>query len=90
MDLLRRKTGGGAATEPSGGEAAETFLPRRSRRRVVESFLMRAIATGGVVGIATAIAAILGTQDIDYWIVGLVASIVSVILAAVLWSSRTL
>ena len=51
---------------------------------------MRLIATGGIVGIGTALAAILGSQDVDAWIVGLVVSGVSVILAAFLWSSRTL
>lgn len=51
---------------------------------------MRLVATGGIVGIATAIAAIMGSQDVDAWIVGLVVSGFSVLLAAVLWTSRTL
>lgn len=48
------------------------------------------IATCGIVGIAVALAAILGTQDVAPWIIGLVVSVASVVLAALLWSSRTL
>jgi hypothetical protein len=44
--------------------------------------------TLGIIGIGTALAAILGTQDVDVWIVGLVVSTLSVILAAVLWTRR--
>ena len=74
----------------AGESAGEAFLPARAGRPRVESFFMRLIATGGIVGIGTALAAILGSQDVDAWIVGLVVSGVSVILAAFLWSSRTL
>jgi prepilin signal peptidase PulO-like enzyme (type II secretory pathway) len=70
---------------------AVPFLGRRSHRRPgVESLFVRLIATSGVIGLAVAIAAILGTQSVSAWIIGLVASLVSVVLAAVLWSSRTL
>jgi hypothetical protein len=51
---------------------------------------VRVVATTGIVGICVAIAAILGTQSIHAWVIGLVVSLVSVILAAILWSSRTL
>ena len=51
---------------------------------------MRLVATCGIVGIAVALAAILGTQDVAAWIIGLVISLTSVILAALLWSSRQL
>jgi hypothetical protein len=71
-------------------EEHASFLPNRQSRFRVESFAMRLIATAGIVGIGTALAAILGTQDVKAWIVGLVVSAVSVLLAAVLWSSRTL
>ncbi len=49
---------------------------------------MRVIATAGVIGISVAIAAIMGSQGSKAWLIGLVTSIVSVVLAAVLWSSR--
>ena len=51
---------------------------------------MRLIATGGIVGIGTAIAAIMASQGVAGWILGIVVAGVSVILAAVLWSARTL
>jgi hypothetical protein len=70
---------------------AVPFLDRRHHPRArVESAAVRVVATCGVVGISVAIAAILGTQDVDAWIIGLVVSVASVVLAAVLWSSRTL
>ncbi len=56
----------------------------------VETVFMRTVATAGVVGICVAIAAILGSQNVQAWIIGLVVSIVSVVLAAGLWSSRQL
>jgi len=83
--LLRRSR----ETGPDTGDAAG-FIPARSRRLGVESFFMRLVATGGIIGIGTALAAILGSQDVAHWITGLVVSIVTVILAAILWSSRTL
>jgi hypothetical protein len=73
-----------------GDDEASTFIPSRTHRRGFESLLMRIVATGGIVGIGTALAAILGSQDVDAWIVGLVVSAVTVLLAAILWSSRTL
>lgn len=70
---------------------AVPFLDRRSRARpLAESAFVRLVATTGIVGICVAIAAILGTQSIHAWVIGLVVSVVSVILAAILWSSRTL
>ena len=76
--------------ERQAGEGGEGFIPARSGRRGIESFAMRLIATGGIIGIGTAVAAILGSQDVAYWITGLAVSTLSVLLAAVLWSSRTL
>ena len=67
------------------------MLPRRGRRRYgVERVLMRVIATGGIIAIGVALGAILVGQHVDGWIVGLVVSLVSVLLAGVLWSSRRL
>lgn len=51
---------------------------------------MRLVATGGIIGIGVALGAILVGQDVAGWIVGLVVSLTSVILAALLWSSRQL
>jgi hypothetical protein len=72
-------------------ERPQGMVPARERRRTTaERASMRVIATAGIVGIATAVAAILGSQDVAGWIIGLVASLLSVVLAAVLWSSRQL
>ena len=67
------------------------FLHRRGAPRWrIESLLVRLVATSGIIGISVALAAILGTQNIHAWIIGLTISAVSVVLAALLWSSRTL
>jgi hypothetical protein len=52
--------------------------------------LARLVATAGVVGIGTALGAILVAADVAGWIAGLVVSIVTVALAAMLWRSRRL
>jgi hypothetical protein len=64
------------------------MIPARSERPVVESMLVRLVATLGVVGIGVVIGAILASQNVAGWIIGLAVSVVSIALAAVLWSSR--
>ena len=67
------------------------MLPGREvRRSGLERIAVRLIATCGVVGIGVAIAAIMVSSKSQGWIVGLVVSIVSVVLSALLWSSRQL
>jgi uncharacterized membrane protein len=67
------------------------MVPGRERRRTgVERVAMRVIATGGIVGIAVVLGAILVAKDVQGWIVGLAIGLTSVILAALLWSSRQL
>ena len=92
LDHERSTTSTPASVEPTAASPTSdaAFLPRRDRRFAVESAVMRVVATCGVVGICVALAAILGSQDVAAWIIGLVASGLSVLLAAVLWSSRTL
>jgi len=51
---------------------------------------MRLIATGGIIGIDVILGAVLVGQDVAGWIVGLVIGVITVILAALLWSSRQL
>jgi hypothetical protein len=83
-----------AGDGPAGGPAhkrPQGMVPGRERRRTkVERGIMRLVATGGIVGIAVALGAILVGQDVDGWIVGLAIGLTSVILAAMLWSSRQL
>jgi hypothetical protein len=72
-------------------ERPQGMVPGRERRRTgIERGAMRAIATGGIVGIGVVLGALLVGQDVTGWIVGLVVSVVSIILAALLWSSRQL
>jgi hypothetical protein len=67
------------------------MLPARERRRFVgERLLTRVIATCGIVGIGVLLAAILASSNVQGWIIGLVVAGVSVVLSAVLWSSRQL
>jgi hypothetical protein len=72
-------------------DAVQGMIPGRSRRRTkLERVSMRTLATGGIIGIATALGAVLVSNDVAGWIVGLAVGLTSVILAAVLWSSRQL
>jgi hypothetical protein len=73
-----------------GGTSSPNMLPARHNRGVLERTFVRVIATGGIVGICVAIAAIMASSNSAGWIIGLVVSLVSVVLAAVLWSSRVL
>jgi hypothetical protein len=67
------------------------MVPAREHRRTkVERASMRVLATGGIIGLDTALGAVLVSQDVDGWIVGLVIGLASVVLAALLWSSREL
>jgi hypothetical protein len=67
------------------------MIPARSRRRTkLERGSMRVLATGGIIGIATVLGAVLVSQSVAGWIVGLSVGLTSVILAALLWSSRQL
>jgi hypothetical protein len=87
-----RETGGQHAPgESAGHERPQGMVPGRERRRsVVERGFVRVIATGGIIGVATIIGAVLVSQDVAGWIVGLAVGLTSVILAALLWSSRQL
>jgi hypothetical protein len=81
-----------AWTELSGAdEPPQGMIPARARRRTsFERGSMRVLATGGIIGLATLLGAILVSQDVAGWIVGLVVGLTSVVLAALLWSSRQL
>jgi hypothetical protein len=95
--VLSDSGGGGApATAPAEREAPSrkdtpNMLPGRRRRRLgVERVLVRLIATCGIIGIGVAIAAIMVSSHSQGWLIGLVVSIVTVVLSAILWSSRQL
>ena len=78
------------AHRESRAERSGVMIPNRRQRLPLEAPLMRGVATAGIVGIAVAIAAIMGSQGSQGWLIGLVVSIASLLLAAVLWSSRRL
>jgi protein-S-isoprenylcysteine O-methyltransferase Ste14 len=61
---------------------------RRRRRVAVGSAVQRLVATVGVIGVGVALGAVLTSQDVDGWIIGLAVSAVSVILTGLLWSAR--
>ncbi len=70
---------------------ADGMLPgRRGRRFAAERVFVRLVATTGIVGIGVGLGALLASSKVQGWIIGLVVSVVSVVLAAVLWSSRQL
>jgi protein-S-isoprenylcysteine O-methyltransferase Ste14 len=78
-------------TEQDQSDAVQPgFLPSSPARREAESVFVRVIATAGIAGIGTLLGAVLTANDVAGWIVGLAVALVSVILAAVLWRSRTL
>lgn len=72
-------------------ERPQGMVPGRAGRRTkVERASMRVLATGGIIGIDVILGAVLVGQDVAGWIVGLVVGLTSVVLAALLWSSRQL
>jgi hypothetical protein len=77
-DIGRRRAATGGATAAG---------RRRSRP---ERALIRLVATTGIIGIGVAIGAILVSQKVHGWIVGLVVAVVTVVLSTILTSSRQL
>jgi hypothetical protein len=61
---------------------------RRRRRAAFETVFQRMVATIGVIGVGVALGAILSSQDVAGWIIGLVVSLESVVLTGLLWSPR--
>lgn len=87
--------GADAPTTARGREAKRrgggNMLPGRDRRRFgLERLLVRLVATTGIIGVGVALGAILVSQKVQGWIVGLVVAVVTVVLSAILWSSRQL
>lgn len=74
----------------TGQPEEEPRIGFRDRMTMFQSSFSRFVATGGIVGIGTGIAAILGSQDVEAWIIGIVVAGVSVVLAAIVWSARGL
>jgi hypothetical protein len=90
-----RDSAGSEAPTPAGRRDRKgrggNMLPGRERRRLgIERLLVRLVATAGIIGIGVALAAILVSSKVQGWITGLVVAAVSVVLSAILWSSRQL
>lgn len=79
---LRRK--GPQLTEATEAELAALA----GRRRRAGMAYQRATATLGIVGIGTAVGAILGHFDVGHWVTGLIVALVCVAFAAVLWTVK--
>jgi hypothetical protein len=77
---------GEPAIAPDPGAAPPAAGRRGRSRSRGESTLVRVVATCGGVGIATAVAAILGWQDVSAWPIGLVSSLLTLVIVALLWA----
>lgn len=90
-DEYEPSTSPGEPLDAERGDHPEGMIPGRGRRRTrLERVAMRVLATGGIIGIAVALGAVLVAKNVGGWIVGLAVGLTSVILAAVLWSSQRL
>ena len=79
------------AGRPDRDSPIDTMLPhRRGRRFAAERIFVRIVATTGIIGIGVGLGALLANSKVQGWIIGLVVSLLSVVLAGVLWSSRQL
>ena len=76
---------GGAVPDQTEATHQEGWLPSDPPRRPFESVFVRIVATVGVLAIGTVLGALLVANNVSGWIVGLTVSVVSVVLAAVLW-----
>jgi len=74
--------------EGHGSGVSDGFLSSSPGRAGLESVFVRVIATAGVIAVGTALGAVLVTNEVAGWIVGLVVSTVCVLCAAILWRSR--
>jgi hypothetical protein len=80
----------GESTTDTPAEAGNMLPRRRGRRLAVERVFIRLVATAGIIGVGVALGAILASDKVSGWIIGLVIALVSVILAGLLWSSKQL
>lgn len=71
--------------EGNGAGSAEEAHDQRRVPGGTSTTFSRLFATIGIVGIGTGAAAIMGSQDVDAWIIGIVVSGISVFLAALFW-----
>ena len=74
------------ARRGTAGERPAVTAPRHRKPPAVEVTPMRLAATAGIVGLAVVLGELLSSSP--GWLIGLAVSVVSLALAAVVWSSR--
>ncbi|HLY49296.1 MAG TPA: hypothetical protein VKR21_08875 [Solirubrobacteraceae bacterium] len=75
-------------TTPSESSAAGAQRRRRGPRSTIERLFVRIVATIGIVGIGVGIGAILSSNKVQGWIIGLVVALVTFVLTGLLRSTR--
>jgi hypothetical protein len=73
---------------PSETRAGTPRRQRRGPRSAVEHAFVRVVATIGIVGIGVGIGAILSSNKVQGWIIGLVVALVTFVLTGFLRSTR--
>lgn len=75
---------------PAATEAGKPSPQRRGPRGALERVFVRLIATLGIIGIGVGVAAILSSNKVQGWIIGLVVALVTFVLTGLLRSTRQL
>lgn len=79
-----------STSQPTPAETEAGKAPRRRRgpRSAVEHAFVRLVATIGIIGIGVGVGAILSSNKVQGWIIGLVVALVTFVLAFLLRSTR--
>ena len=92
MDCVLHGYASGVSTPVSedgpSGPSDQVVAQDAAQRNALENRVMRAVAVAGVLGVGTALGAILVAADTAGWLAGLGVSIVSLTLAALLRRAR--
>jgi hypothetical protein len=75
---------------PAEPTAQKPRRQRRGPRGALERVFLRLFATIGIVGIGIGIGAILSSDNVEGWIIGLVVAVVTIVLTWLLRSTRQL
>ena len=75
---------------PAAAEGEPPHRQRRGPRPALERVFVRLVATIGIIGIGVGIGAIMTSDKVQGWIVGLVVALVTFVLTGVLRSTRQL
>jgi hypothetical protein len=75
---------------PTETKSASPRRQRRGPRGAVERVFVRLVATIGIIGIGVGIGAILSSNNVQGWIIGLVVALVTFVLTGLLRGTRQL